>query len=117
MGGAGTATTLDQSASNSSARINGSEVNDPCPISVAGTMIDISPLGAILTHGLNGVPALSGARVAALTNLASPAAMAKVMPAIPVMKPRRENPVFGRDIRFMAQLSREARSMARRMRG
>src|ERR1700761_6811689 len=100
IGGAGTTTTLDQSASNSSARINGSEVNDPCPISVAGAMIDISPLGAILTHGLNGVPALSDASVAALTSLASPAAMANVMPAIPIMKPRRENPSFGREIFF-----------------
>jgi hypothetical protein len=80
-------------------------------------MIDISPLGAMLTYGLNDVPETSGASVAALATLPSPAAMAKVMPAIPVMKPRRENPAFERDIRFMAQLSREARSMARRMRG
>jgi hypothetical protein len=86
---------LDQSASNSSARINGSEVNDPCPISVAGAMIDIAPLGAILTHGLNGVPALSGASVAACPNLSRPTATANVRPAIPIMKPRRDTPVFG----------------------
>src|ERR1700756_709083 len=94
-GGAGTATTLDQSAASSSARINGSEVNDPCPISVAGAMIDISPLGAILTHGLKGVPAMSGASVAACPNLSRPPATANVRPATPIMKPRRENPVFG----------------------
>jgi hypothetical protein len=33
------------------------------------------------------------------------------------MKPRRESPVFGQAIWFMAQPSRAARSMARRMRG
>jgi hypothetical protein len=66
---------------------------------------------------LNAVSALSGASVAALTTLVSAAAMAKVMPAIPIMKPWRENSAFGGDIRFMAQLWREARSMARRMRG
>src|SRR6201995_5481499 len=92
IGGAGPATPLDQSASNSSARINGSEVNDPCPISVAGAMIDISPLGAMLTHGLNGVPATSGASVAARPDLSGPTETANVRPAIPIMKPRRENP-------------------------
>src|ERR1700720_2892016 len=101
MGGAGTTTTLDQSASDSSARINGSEVNDPCPISVAGAMIDISPLAAILTHGLNGVPAMSGASVAACPNLSRPAATANVSPAIPIMTPWREKPVFGQVIWFM----------------
>src|ERR1700739_3777198 len=117
MGGAGTQTTLDQSASNSSARINGSEVNDPCPISVAGAMIDISPLGAILTHGLNAIPETLGASVAACPNLSRPPATANVRPAIPIMKPRRENPVFGQAIWFTAQASRDARSMARKMRG
>jgi hypothetical protein len=57
-------------------------------------MIDISPLGAMLTHGLNGVPAMSGASVAACANLSGPAATANVRPAIPIMKPRRETPVF-----------------------
>src|ERR1700761_5539276 len=117
IGGAGTQTTLDQSASNSSAMINGSEVNDPCPISVAGAMIDISPLGAMLTHGLNGVPATSGASVAARPDLSRPTATANVRPAIPVMRPRRENPVFGETIWLIAQASLAARSMARRMRG
>src|ERR1700761_5879767 len=117
IGGAGTTTTLDQSASNSSARINGSEVNDPCPISVAGAMIEISPLGAILTHGLNGVPttSLSGASVAAEPDFSDPTVTANVRPAIPIIKPRRENPVFGQAIWFMVQASRAARSMARRM--
>src|ERR1700761_5047882 len=113
IGGAGTQTTLDQSASNSSARINGSEVNDPCPISVAGAMIEISPLGAMLTHGLKGVPtaspsgarvapAASGAAVAARADLSAPTVKANVSPPIPTMKPRRETPVFGSVIRFMA---------------
>jgi hypothetical protein len=113
----GTATTLDQSASSSSARISGSAVSDPFPISIAGAMIDISPLGAILTHGLNAVPETSGASVAARPNLSRPTATANVRPAIPIMKPRRENSVFGQPMWFMVQASREARSIARRMRG
>src|SRR5580704_4340269 len=117
MGGAGTITTLDQSASSSSARISGSEVRDPFPISVAGAMIDISPLGAILTHGLNAVPETSDASAAACPDLSCPTATANVRPAIPTMKPRREIAVFWQEIWFITQLSRDAVSMARRMRG
>src|SRR5258708_6620859 len=61
-GGAGTATTLDQSASRSSARINRREVNDPPPLSVARAIIDILPLGAVPTHRFKGGPAIAALR-------------------------------------------------------
>src|SRR5215472_13458423 len=44
--------TFAQSASSSSARISGSEVSDPCPISAAGDMIATVSSVAIVTHGL-----------------------------------------------------------------
>src|ERR1700761_6172565 len=96
---------MDQSASSSSAKISGSEVSDPFPISVAGAMIDISPLASILTHGLNGLPEMEAASVAAYANPSRPTVTAKVSPAAPIMKPRRDNPVFGQAVRFMAQAS------------
>src|SRR5262245_64178585 len=51
--------TLAQSASSSSARISGSEVIDPCPISVAADMMVIVPSGAMLTQGLSALPVRS----------------------------------------------------------
>src|SRR3954463_518323 len=65
IGGAGTIRTFDQSASSSSAMINGSEVIDPCPISVAADMMVIVPSGVIDTHGLSALRARSGASPAA----------------------------------------------------
>ena len=40
--------------------ISGSEVIDPCPISVAADMMVMVPSGAMLTHGLSAWPALLG---------------------------------------------------------
>ena len=40
--------------------ISGSEVIDPCPISVAADMMVIVPSGAMLTHGLSALPAALG---------------------------------------------------------
>ena len=53
IGGAGTIRTFAQSASSSSAMISGSEVIDPCPISVAADMMVIVPSVAMLTQGLD----------------------------------------------------------------
>ncbi len=39
--------------------ISGSEVIDPCPISVAGDMMVIVPSAAMLTHGLSALPVRS----------------------------------------------------------
>ena len=59
-GGAGTMRTFDQSASSSSAMISGSEVIDPCPISVAADMMVMVPSGAIDTQGLSALPVSLG---------------------------------------------------------
>ena len=40
--------------------ISGSEVIDPCPISVAADMMVIVPSGAMLTHGLSACAAAFG---------------------------------------------------------
>ena len=45
--------TRDQSASSSSAMIKGSDVIEPCPISVAADMMVTVPSVAMLTHGLS----------------------------------------------------------------
>ncbi len=45
--------------------ISGSEVIDPCPISVAADMMVMVPSGAMLTHGLNALPTRSLASTAA----------------------------------------------------
>ena len=58
--GAGTIRTLVQSASSSSAMISGSEVIDPCPISVAADMIVMVPSVAMLIHGLSVWPVALG---------------------------------------------------------
>src|SRR5262247_1606953 len=57
--------TFDQSASSSSAMMSGSEVIDPCPISVAADMMVMVPSGVMLIHGLMVCPAPSAARTAA----------------------------------------------------
>ena len=82
-GGAGTIRTLAQSASSSSAMISGSEVIDPCPISVAADMMVIVPSVAMLIHGLIAVPVRSPERTAALRPSGS--AMANDRPAAPII--------------------------------
>src|SRR5215467_5332273 len=81
--------TLPQSASSSSAMISGSDVIDPCPISVAADIIVIAPSGAMLTHGLSDCPVLSLAIRAA--SAPPPNAMPKDSPAAPIITWRREN--------------------------
>src|SRR6516225_395391 len=79
--------TLLQSASSSSAMINGSEVIDPCPISVAADMMVIVPSGAMLTQGLSSLPIRSLARTAASAR--SESTIANESPAAPIMTCRR----------------------------
>src|SRR5438552_7577588 len=81
--------TLLQSASSSSAMINGSEVIDPCPISVAADMMVVVPSGAMLTHGLSSWPTRSAAGTAASARPRK--AMANERPAAPIMTWRRES--------------------------
>jgi hypothetical protein len=77
--------TFDQSASSSSATISGSEVVEPWPISVAGDMMEMVPSLAMLTHGLNGLPAISAAGAAATASSIRASTTAKVRPAAPVI--------------------------------
>jgi hypothetical protein len=65
--------------------ISGSEVSDPCPISVAGDMIVIVPSGAMLTHGLSALPLRSLPSTAAAARRLTPTAMAKLSPAAPII--------------------------------
>src|SRR5262245_65992909 len=81
--------TFAQSASSSSAMSRGSEVMEPCPISVAADMLRIGPPGAIETQGLSALPARSAASVAARAALPAKAT-AKVRPAAPTMTWRRD---------------------------
>ena len=92
IGGAGTMRTFAQSASSSSAMISGSEVIDPCPISVAADMMVIVPSVAMLTHGLSALPVRSPASTAASARPAS--AMANERPAAPIMTWRRDSGSF-----------------------
>ena len=96
--------------------ISGSEVIDPCPISVAADMMVMVPSGAMLTQGLSALPDLSVATMAAPARTLS--ATAKDRPAAPIMICRRESGAFRSCIRawVMAQASRAARSTARTMR-
>src|SRR5688572_8295017 len=90
-GGAGTIRTRAQSASSSSAMIKGSEVIDPCPISVAADMIVMVPSVAMLIHGLIAVPVRSPDRTAAARPSGS--AMANDKPAAPIIIWRRDSGV------------------------
>jgi len=95
--------------------ISGSEVIDPCPISVAADRMVIVPSGAMLTQGVSAWPALSAAITAALTGW--PAANAKESPAAPIITWRRESATWCILLcAFMDQPSRAARSTARTMR-
>jgi hypothetical protein len=119
LGGATTTRTFDQSASSSSARISGSEVSEPCPISAAGDMIATTSSVAIVTHGLIFVPDTSDPTAAAAAAPMSPRAMAKENPAAPTMNWRRDGAQSVERSKWivMAQASFAARSMARTMRG
>src|SRR5262245_59008050 len=99
--------TLFQSASSSSAMINGSEVIDPWPISVAADMMVIVPSGAMLTHGLSICPVRSFTISAASAR--PPSAMAKERPAAPIITWRRETTASNLLIcPFMSRLPRRA---------
>ncbi len=99
--------------------INGSEVIEPCPISVAADMIVMVPSGAMLTHGDSALPVRSDPRTAAWA--AGPSsASANESPAAPIIICRRDSLALVASMRrwwVMAQPSRDARSMARTMRG
>src|SRR6516225_10722942 len=82
--------TLDQSASISSAMISGSDVVEPCPISVAGDMMEMVPSLAMLTQGPSDVPAISEAGAAANASSNGGSATAKVNPAAPIITWRRD---------------------------
>src|SRR5262245_24082945 len=81
--------TLARSASNSSATLSGSEVSEPCPISVAADMMVIVPSGVIDSHGLNALPARSLPTTAARAVLPE-SAIANVRPAAPTISWRRD---------------------------
>ncbi len=98
--------------------IRGSEVIDPCPISVAADMMVIVPSGAMLTHGLRALPAPSAASVAARAMPLRPSASAKEKPAAPTMTWRRDRDELefsGATWRVMAQTSGTARESAHKM--
>src|SRR6476620_10859337 len=99
--------TFDQSASSSSAMMSGSEVIDPCPISVAADMMVMVPSGAMLIHGLMVCPLRSPAKTAASAR--PPSAKANERPAAPIMIWRRLSEV-SKLLRglFMSRLPRRA---------
>src|SRR5882757_1199779 len=103
--------TCDQSASSSSAMINGSEVIDPCPISVAADMMVMLPSVAMLTQGLSIWPVRSTAKTAASAR--PPSAMPNDRPAAPIIIWRRDtgisNSMKGL---FMSRLQRRALNSA-----
>src|SRR5260221_14500013 len=118
IGGAATTCTFDQSGSISSARIKGSDVIDPCPISVAADMMVMEPWGAMLPQGERALPVRSVAKVAAGAS-GAPSTKANDSPAAPIITWRRETEVLlDVVVTFvvMAQASRVARSTARTMR-
>src|SRR4249919_362381 len=91
--------------------ISGSEVIDPCPISVAADMMVMVPSVAMLTHGFIAVPARSADRTAAPARPV--AAMANVSPAAPIITWRRDSLVstFLMCL-FMSRLPRRALNRA-----
>jgi hypothetical protein len=69
--------------------IKGSEVIDPCPISVAADMMVMVPSGAMLTQGESALPVRSLANVAARAS--GPLnTKANDNPAVPIITWRRE---------------------------
>src|SRR5262249_3273899 len=96
--------TLPQSASSSSAMISGSEVIDPCPISVAADMMVTVPSVAMLIHGLITWPVRASASTAASSGRT---VKANDRPAAPSISWRRVNSVLFRGL-FMSRLPRGA---------
>src|SRR5687767_12020444 len=87
--------------------ISGSEVIDPCPISVAADMMVIVPSVAMLIHGLIAVPVRSPDRTAAFRPSGS--AMANDRPAAPIITWRRETGALSfLMFLFMSRLPRRA---------
>src|ERR1700746_2290268 len=66
--------------------MRGREVFDPCPISAAGDMIEISPSGEIATHGLNVVGDAAEAGEMAPPSPKSRPTKANESPAAPIMR-------------------------------
>src|SRR5215470_6359125 len=99
-GGARTMRTFAQSASSSSAMISGSEVIDPCPISVAADMMVTVPSVAMLIHGLITWPVRASASTAASSGRM---VKANESPATPSISWRRVKSVLLRGL-FMSRL-------------
>ena len=97
--------------------ISGSEVIDPCPISVAADMMVMVPSDAMLTQGLSSWPTRSVAGTAASAPPRN--AMANESPAAPIITWRRDSGVVRLCCAMcvMVQPSRAARSTARTIRG
>src|SRR5580704_5467694 len=88
--------TRDQSASISSAKTMASPVRLPCPISATGMASTMAPSGPMVTHAPMAAGAPPSANAAAgRTNNAPGMLKAKVSPAAPSRKPRRESVPFG----------------------
>src|SRR5262249_47682679 len=99
--------TFAQSASSSSAMTSGSEVIDPCPISVATDMMVMVPSGAMLTHGLRSCPVRSAESTAAAA--VPDSAKANDNPAAPIITWRRDTARLGmRVCLVMSRLPRGA---------
>src|SRR5262249_14338721 len=94
--------TLAQSASSSSARMSGSDVSDPCPISAAGDMIATVSSVEIVTHGLSATSPLRAA------SARRPDAIVKVKPAAPTMKVRRLPAIFSNAVVMGSALLHDA---------
>src|SRR5689334_23388713 len=86
--------------------ISGSEVIDPCPISVAADMIVMVPSGAMLTHGDSAWPTFSAATIAALAR--PPVTNANESPAAPIITWRRDSTAKSLLCAFMSRLPRRA---------
>src|SRR6185369_7279046 len=95
--------TFDQSASSSSARISGSDVSEPWPISAAGDMIATVLSAAIVTHGPNVFSVAVWLVAEGGTRL-----MPNVKPAAPTMNPRRVMSVLRTMLVMASALPRRA---------
>src|SRR5580700_7804219 len=105
--------TRDQSASISSAKTMASPVRLPCPLSATGMASTMAPSGPMVTHAPSaaGVPP-SASAAAGRANSAPGMLNAKVSPAAPSRKPRRDITPFGlRSILPMNSLPMTSRSL------
>src|SRR5882724_6258294 len=101
FGGATTIRTSFQSASSSSARMTGSDVFEPCPISAAGDMIEIRPSDAIVTHGLKVAGDAADADEIAPPGEKFRSTKANERPAAPIIRDLRVMPASDTDRRSM----------------